>query len=100
MKGNRTNELLLCDLLARLLTKDPSQRPQSVREVKQHSWFANINWDQLCHKKYKAPFIPRDVMKMKFYKENNRLPEPDEESYVYDTRFFSPKQTKKDIGPI
>ena len=37
---------------------------------------------------------------MKFYKENNRLPEPDEDTYVYDTRFFAQKQTKKDIAPL
>lgn len=39
-------------------------------------------------------------MKMKFYKENNRLPETDEDAYIYDTRFFAPKQTNKDIAPL
>ena len=37
---------------------------------------------------------------MKFYKENNRLPETDEDAYIYDTRFFAPKQTNKDIAPL
>ena len=92
--------MFLCDLISRLLAKDVSQRPQSVREVKQHSWFANIDWDQLCHKKYKAPFIPRDVMQMHFFKEHNRWPDPEEDSFIYDTRFFSPKQTKKDTAEL
>jgi hypothetical protein len=68
-----------------------------VREVKEHSWFAMIDWQALCKKTYTPPFIPRDVMIAKFLKEHNRLPLGDEDSYVYDTRFFSPKQTKKDV---
>ena len=76
-----------------------SRRPQSVREVKQHSWFAGIDWTQLCEKKYQAPFIPKEVMQMKFFREHNRLPEVGDEAYEYDTRFFSPKQTKKDVEP-
>ena len=39
-------------------------------------------------------------MQMKFYKEYNRLPEDDEDEFVFDTRFFSPKQTKKDIEEL
>lgn len=46
--GNRTAEVFLVDLLFRLLNKDPARRPQSVREIKQHSWFAGIDWTQLC----------------------------------------------------
>ena len=98
--GNRTAEVFLVDLLLRLLNKDPARRPQSVREVKQHSWFANIDWTQLCGKYYKAPFIPRDIMQMKFFKEFNRWPEPCDESFKYDTRFFSPKQTRKDVQSL
>ena len=37
---------------------------------------------------------------MKFFKEHNRWPEPSDEDYIYDTRFFSPKQTRKDIVPL
>ena len=36
---------------------------------------------------------------MKFFREHNRLPEVGDEAYEYDTRFFSPKQTKKDVEP-
>lgn len=98
--GNRTSELFLCDLISRLLAKDPSQRPQSVREVKQHSWFAGIDWLQLCQKTYQAPFIPSDFLRMKFFKEFNRLPTESDEAYAFDTRFFSPKQTKKDTEQL
>ena len=38
-------------------------------------------------------------MQMKFFREHNRLPEVGDEAYEYDTRFFSPKQTKKDVEP-
>ena len=60
--GHKADSFFLCDLISRLLVKDSSKRPQSIREVKQHSWFANIDWSQLCKKTYQAPFIPRDVM--------------------------------------
>ena len=89
----------MCDLLSRLLNKEPSNRPQSVREVKNHPWFAGINWNQLSRKEYKAPFVPKEVMKAKFFKEHNAWPQNDQE-YIFDTRFFSPKQTKKDTEPL
>ena len=60
--GQKAECFFLCDLISRLLVKDSTKRPQSIREVKQHSWFANIDWGQLCKKTYQAPFIPRDVM--------------------------------------
>ena len=71
-----------------------------MREVKQHSWFAGIDWAKLCKKQYKAPLIPGDVMQIKFYKEHNRFPTEADEGYILDTRFFSPKYTKRDVGPI
>lgn len=39
-------------------------------------------------------------MQMKFFKEFNRWPEAGDEFYEYDTRFFSPKQTKKDVQAL
>lgn len=39
-------------------------------------------------------------MRMKFFKEFNRLPTESDEAYAYDTRFFSPKQTKKDTEQL
>ena len=71
-----------------------------MREVKQHSWFAGIDWLQLCQKTYQAPFIPSDFLRMKFFKEFNRLPTESDEAYAFDTRFFSPKQTKKDTEQL
>lgn len=98
--GNKTAEVFLVDLLYRLLNKDPARRPQSVREVKQHSWFAGIDWTHLCAKKYVAPFVPREFLLLKFVKENGRLPAAGEEAFEYDTRFFSPKQTKKEVTAL
>ena len=92
-------EHYLCDLISKLLSKEPSQRPQSVREVKKHPWFSGINWSELSNKTYKAPFVPRDVMRAKYFKTHNKWPQR-EEDYIFDTRFFSPKQTKKDTTAI
>jgi serine/threonine protein kinase len=88
--GNKAGEMLLCDLLSRLLAKDPAKRPKSVREVKMHPWFSTIDWNKICDKQYKAPFIPREVLRLKYFKENNIWPEK-EVDYIYDTRFFSIK---------
>jgi serine/threonine protein kinase len=96
---NKTNEVFLCDLLKKLLAKDPALRPKSVREVKQHPWFSAIDWSKICQKKYTAPFIPRNILRLKYIKENSRQPES-ELSYIYDTRYFSPKQTRKDTGQL
>ena len=37
---------------------------------------------------------------MKFYKEHNRLPEEDEDEFVFDTRFFPTKQTRKEVDQM
>ena len=39
-------------------------------------------------------------MQMHFFKEHNRWADPEEDSFIYDTRFFSPKQTKKDTAEL
>ena len=38
-------------------------------------------------------------MRAKYFKTHNEWPQR-EEDYILDTRFFSPKQTKKDITPV
>lgn len=45
-----------------LLRKDPSKRLGSIsdaEEIKEHPWFAGINWQYILEKKYEAPFVPR-----------------------------------------
>lgn len=49
------------DLLNKLLTKDKSERLGShadVQDIKQHSFFKSIDWEQLEQRKIKPPFIP------------------------------------------
>jgi serum/glucocorticoid-regulated kinase 2 len=50
----------LCDLIQRLLSKDPSERlgVNGYDEVKNHPWFDTIDWDSLCMKNRKSPYIP------------------------------------------
>ena len=50
------------NLLEGLLRKDPSKRLGSLRdaeEVREHPWFAGINWQLIRDKKYEAPFVPK-----------------------------------------
>lgn len=51
------------DFISRLLVKDPRQRlgggTRDADELKEHSFFKNLNWDDLAKKKVPAPFVPR-----------------------------------------
>ena len=50
------------DLINKLLYRKPHKRLgcNNINEIKEHSWFKNINWDELLNKKMKSPFIPKD----------------------------------------
>lgn len=49
-------------LLDGLLEKDPEKRlgsgPTGTKEIKDHPWFQNVNWEAYLKKEVKAPFIP------------------------------------------
>ena len=48
------------DFILRLLTKDPTKRmgATSPDDIKNHSFFKNVDWEALSHKKIPAPFSP------------------------------------------
>lgn len=50
------------DLITQLLRKNPAQRlgggPGDSEEVKQHEWFADIEWDLLLRRELEPVFIP------------------------------------------
>ena len=46
------------DLLRKLMDKNLDRRFKSVREIKNHPWFADVNWDHLLEKKVSPPFLP------------------------------------------
>lgn len=50
----------LKDLILRLLAKEPERRlgHKGASEVKSHSFFKGINWDDVLKKKLIAPFVP------------------------------------------
>ncbi|OMJ77263.1 hypothetical protein SteCoe_23172 [Stentor coeruleus] len=57
------------DLLKRLLKRDPNKRLGSVGdsdEVKQHPFFAGINWIDVYNKKLKPPVPPPSLIKSDF----------------------------------
>lgn len=47
-------------LLEGLLKKDPSKRLGfgGAIEIKQHPWFAEVDWDKMLNKEYTALFVP------------------------------------------
>ena len=50
------------DLINKLLYRKPYKRIGSngIKEIKEHAWFKNINWEELFNKKLKSPFIPKE----------------------------------------
>ena len=50
------------DLINKLLYRKPHKRLgcNGIKEIKEHSWFKNINWEELLNKKMKSPFVPKD----------------------------------------
>lgn len=50
-------------ILQALLTRDPSKRlgsgPNDARDVMAHPYFANINWDEIYHRRVPPPYIPK-----------------------------------------
>ena len=50
------------DLINKLLYRKPHKRLGSngIKEIKEHAWFKNINWEELLIKNMKSPFVPKD----------------------------------------
>jgi len=48
------------DIIKMLLKKDPEERlgKNGAKEIKEHKWFSNINWEELAAKKIVPPFVP------------------------------------------
>lgn len=50
-------------ILQKLLTREPEHRlgsgPTDAQEIMGHSFFRNINWDDIYHKRVPAPFVPQ-----------------------------------------
>ncbi|KAH9896588.1 kinase-like domain-containing protein [Cubamyces lactineus] len=50
------------DLLVQMLDRDETRRP-SLEQIKQHPWFASIDWDELSQRKQPRPFSPVEGFK-------------------------------------
>lgn len=46
------------DLLKQLFVRDPNQRLSDPKKIKEHPFFASIDWDKLAAKELTPPFIP------------------------------------------
>lgn len=61
------------DLLVKLLQKDPEKRlgtHEGAAEIKKHSWFRDVNWDDVYNRKFEPP-IP--YLKRKVEKGNGQI---------------------------
>src|SRR5262249_40651970 len=51
-----------CDLLRRLLQRDPAQRlgggATDAEEIKAHPWFRTVDWQALYERRVEPPFVP------------------------------------------
>ncbi|CAG9332010.1 unnamed protein product [Blepharisma stoltei] len=59
------------DLINLVMNKNPEERP-SIQQVKQHSFFRDINWDDLFAKKIEPPISQDDFKKLKVLKEKKK----------------------------
>jgi len=62
----------LCDIIVSFLQLDPSMRLGSS-SVKRHEWFNDFDWDALCGRRMKAPYIPKIDAGKKNARANNSL---------------------------
>lgn len=46
------------NLLKGLLQKDPNKRFQSISEVKNHPWLADVDWTKVKNKQMTPPIVP------------------------------------------
>eukprot|EP00917_Polyrhabdina_sp_WS-2016_P021973 GHVP01047593.1.p1 GENE.GHVP01047593.1~~GHVP01047593.1.p1 ORF type:complete len:276 (+),score=32.61 GHVP01047593.1:829-1656(+) len=74
------------DLVRRLLTPNPEARLGCMEggafDVKNHSWFQNVNWNDILHRRCEPPYLPRVTYK---YDTSNfdSYPESDDEKEEY-----------------
>ncbi|CDW79255.1 ph-protein kinase domain containing protein [Stylonychia lemnae] len=48
----------LKDLIKKLLSKDPLQRIEYSKNIKNHQWFCDLNWKKVLDKTMAAPYVP------------------------------------------
>ncbi|CDO69085.1 hypothetical protein BN946_scf184992.g34 [Trametes cinnabarina] len=66
------------DLLYMMLEKDASMRP-SLEQIKQHPWFASINFDELSHRERPRPLTPMKALEPSPEAEDVKFPPPYQE---------------------
>ena len=76
------------DFINRCLKRKVSKRLGynfGIKELKEHPWFNEFNWDELFNKKMKAPFLPKSERNYdkKFCNEIERISEETMERYQY-----------------
>ena len=75
------------DLINKLLHRKPDKRLglNGIKEIKEHSWFKNINWEELHNKKMKSPFIPTngDNFDKRYCEGIEHIDTKTEERYLY-----------------
>ena len=51
------------DFINKLIMRKPKERIgyYGIKELKEHKWMRNVNWDDILNRKIKAPFIPKNI---------------------------------------
>ena len=65
------------DFLKKLLNKDRNKRlgnsATDLKELKEHDWFQNYDWDGVIKQKKQAPFLPKIKKDLSDYKNFEEL---------------------------
>src|SRR5690554_4310468 len=76
------------DLLQQLITPDLTKRLGNLlrgsEDIKQHQWFAEVNWERLGRKDIEAPYVPPVRSGVGDSSQFDRYPEDTEDYYKND----------------
>ncbi|CAF0930646.1 unnamed protein product [Adineta steineri] len=81
----------LTDLVSKLLEVHPTKRygclKDGTKDIKNHNWFASIDWIAIHEKRLQAPFIPQPGVE--YYKNYKEISSTSSETIMYSTEFDS-----------
>ena len=75
------------DLISKMLVVESEMRI-SISDIKTHSFFKDIDWDQAERRKLDPPFIPEldDIYSLEYFKEDNKIEMYHNPLYKFDVK--------------